>query len=323
MKFVFQALLVCSLYSSALYAQTAATAAIVGEVLDPTGSAVAGASVEILDPSTSLSRKVTANETGNYTISGIAPGKYTISASARGFRTAIIQNFAVEVARGYRLNLTLTVGEVSERIEVSASAGAELQTLDAAVGVVIQGQSLLRMPAINRSAMTFFALQPMVVPSRGQIALGAGQHLSGQVAGARADQNTFTIDGLDVSDLTSGTNFYAGAATDFGGPNPMIPAPAEGVEEFRLSTTNTNASYKQGRGGQLNLITRRGANTWHGSAYEYFQNNVLNANRWDFNRTGIRRPALRDNRFGGSVGGPIRSNKTFFFAHYDCRRRWR
>ncbi len=301
-------------------AQTAATATIVGEVYDSSGGVVAGAVVEIRDTGTGLGRKISAGENGTYTLSGVAPGRYTITASKPGFRTALIAEFGVDVARSYKLNLNLSVGEVSERVEVMATAGAELQTLDAAVGVVIQGESLLRMPAINRSAMTFFALQPMVAPSRGQISLGAGQHLSGQVAGARADQNTFTIDGLDVSDITAGTNFYSGAATDFGGPNPMIPAPAESVDEFRLSTTNTNASYKQGRGGQLNLITKRGTNGWHGSAYEYLQNNVLNANRWDFNRTGIRRPALRDNRFGASAGGALKENKTFFFAHYEGRR---
>jgi len=300
--------------------QTAATATIVGEVLDTSGAVVAGAVVEIRDAGTGLSRKVAADEIGAYTLSGVSPGRYSISARKAGFRTAVITEFGVDVARSYKLNLTLSVGELSERVEVKVSAGAELQTLDAAVGVVIQGESLLRMPAINRSAMTFFALQPMVAPSRGQIALGAGQHLSGQVAGARADQNTFTIDGLDVSDIAAGTNFYTGAATDFGGPNPMIPAPAESVDEFRLSTTNTNASYKQGRGGQLNLITKRGTNDWHGSAYEYLQNNVLNANRWDFNRTGIRRPALRDNRFGASAGGALKENKTFFFVHYEGRR---
>src|SRR5262249_5768201 len=179
-------------------------------------------------------------------------------------------------------------------------AAVELQTLDSTVGAVLAGESLLRMPAINRSAMTFFALQPLVVPSRGTINLQAGQHLSGQVAGARADQSTFTVDGLDVSDLTAGTNFYAGAATDFNGPNPMVPVPVESVQEFRLSTTNTNATYHQSRGGQLNLITRSGANAAHGSAYYYLQNDALNANRWEYNRTGIRRPALHDHRFGAS-----------------------
>jgi hypothetical protein len=308
------------LASTSGLAQTATTATIVGEVLDATGAAVAQASVEIRSESTGQSRTVKSSESGSYTLSGLEPGKYNISGSAKGFRRVVVANFAVEVARSYKLDLTLSVGEVSEQIEVNASGVAQLQTLDAAVGVVIQGESLLRMPAINRSAMTFFALQPMVAPSRGQIALGAGQHLSGQVAGARADQSTFTIDGLDVSDITAGTNFYSGAATDFGGPNPMIPAPAESVEEFRLSTTNTNASYKQGRGGQLNLITKRGTNGWHGTAYNYLQNDVLNANRWDFNRTGIARPALRDNRFGASTGGAIRENKTFVFGHFEGRR---
>ena len=197
---------------------------------------------------------------------------------------------------------------------------AELQTLDATVGSEIAGESLLRMPAINRSAMTFFALQPLVIPTRGTISLQAGQHLSGQVAGARADQSTFTVDGVDVTDITSGTNFYSAAATDFNGPTPMIPVPAESVQEFRLSTTNPNATYHQSAGGQLNLITKRGANALHGSGYWYLQNNVLNANRWDYNRAGIARPALHDDRFGASAGGPLIHDKTFFYVNYEGRR---
>ena len=302
------------------YGQTAQTASIIGEVLDPSGAAVAGASVEIANTPAAFRRSVVADDAGRYTFSGLPPATYQLAVTAKGFRTAKMENFAVDVTKSYRLNFTMTVGEVTEQVEVSAAAGAALQVMDAAVGVVIQGDSLLRMPAINRSAMTFFALQPMVTPTRGQISLGAGQHLSGQVAGARADQSTFTIDGLDVSDITAGTSFYSGAAIDFGGPTPMIPAPAESMDEFRLSTTNTNASYKQGRGGQLNLITKRGSNQVHGSLYDYLQNNRLNANRWDFNRTGVKRPALRDNRFGASAGGPILANRTFFFFHYEGRR---
>src|SRR5947208_13753530 len=226
----------------------------------------------------------------------------------------------MDLAKSYMLNFSLELGAVSDSIEVKAGASLELQTLDSTVGAVIKGESLLRMPSINRSAMTFFALQPLVIPTRGQISITAGQHLTGQVAGARADQSAFTLDGIDATDLTAGTNFYVGAATDFNGPTPMIPVPAEGVEEFRLSTTNSNATYGRSAGGQVSLVTRRGTNDYHGSGYWFDQNEFFNANRWDYNRTGIPRQRLRDNRFGGSAGGPARRNKTFFFANYEGRR---
>ncbi len=305
---------------SAARCQTAATSAITGTVTDSTGGAVSVATIEVTEIDTGQSRRVETNSDGQYTVPGMLPGKYRVSAVAAGFRQSVVSSVPVDVSKSYNLNFTLAVGPVSASIEVAANAGAELQTLDSTVGAVIQGESLLRMPAINRSAMTFFQLQPLVTPTRGTINLAAGQNLSGQVAGARADQNTFTIDGLDVSELSSGTNFYAAAATDFGGPSPMIPAPAESVEEFRLSASNANASYHQGRGGQLSLITKRGSNRVHGTAYYYGQNDALNANRWEYNRTNIARPAIRDHRFGASASGPLVRDKTFYFFHYEGRR---
>lgn len=305
--------------ATAAWGQTAATGTIVGEVADPSGSVLPNALIEAVDRARGQARQIRTNESGKYTLSALPPGSYKVTVSAAGFRQSVLPSFEVAVAKSYNLNFTLQVGSISESVEAVATAAAELQTQDAAVGVVMTGESLLRMPAINRSALTFFQLQPMVVPTRGIATLGAGQHLSGQVAGARADQSTFTVDGLDASDISSGTNFYSRAATDVNGPDPMIPVPAESVQEFRLSTTNTNATYHQARGGQLNLLTKRGANTVHGSAYYYLQNNALNANRWEYNRTGIARPALHDHRYGGSVGGPIRTDKTFFFLHYEGR----
>ncbi|MBV9743135.1 MAG: hypothetical protein JO099_05180, partial [Acidobacteriia bacterium] len=207
----------------------------------------------------------------------------------------------------------------TDTVDVKATATVELQTLDSTVGEVIQGDALLRMPSINRSAITFFALQPLTAPSRGVYSLTAGQDLGGSVAGGRADQNMFTIDGINVSDLTAGTNFYSAAASDYNGPNPMIPAPAESIDEFRLATDNLNATYHQTPGGQINLITKQGGNAIYGSAYYYLQNNVLNANRWDYNRARIARPALHDNRRGGSLGGAIVKNKTFFYVNYEGR----
>src|SRR5438034_784359 len=301
-------------------AQTSGTATIVGLVTDASGAAIARVSIELLDPSSQQVRRQTANEVGQYTVTGLLPGNYRVSASAPGFRQSIVPSLMVDVAKSYVLNFSLDLGAVSDSIEVKAGAAVELQTLDSTVGSVIKGESLLRMPSINRSAMTFFSLQPLVIPTRGQIALSAGQHLTGQVAGARADQSAFTLDGIDATDLTAGTNFYVGSATDFNGPTPMIPVPAEGVEEFRLSTTNSNATYGRSAGGQVSLVTRRGTNDYHGSAYWFDQNEFFNANRWDYNRSGIARQRLRDNRFGGSFGGPVRRNKTFFFANYEGRR---
>lgn len=311
--------LIFVLTAAPAWAQTAVTATVLGTVTDPSGAAVAGAVVELKDESRHETRRQNTNSQGAYSMSGVTPGTYTATAVAQGFKESIAPDVTVDVSKSYVLNFKLEIGTQTESVQVTAGASVDLQTLDSTVGEVIKGDSLLRMPSINRSAITFFALQPMTAPSRGVYSLSAGQDLGGSVAGGRADENTFTIDGINVSDLTAGTNFYSSQASDYNGPNPMIPAPAESIDEFRLATDNLNATYHQTPGGQVNLVTKQGGNTLHGSLYYYLQNNVLNANRWDYNRSGIARPALHDNRFGVSLGGPVIRNKTFFYVNYEGR----
>src|SRR5260370_28696221 len=132
-----------------------------------------------------------------------------------------------------------------------------------------------------------------------------------QIAGARSDQNTFLLDGGDATDSTAGGGQYSG--TNFTAtPRAVVPTPIESLEEFRVVTTNSGASFSRSAGGEVQMVTRRGSNQFHGAVYEYLQNNVLNANTWDRNSSGRPNPALRDNRFGGRIGGPIWKDKTFF-----------
>jgi hypothetical protein len=312
-------LLLFALAGSALFAQTSTSSTVLGTVTDPSGAAVTSATVEIKNTLTLRSFKQTTSEAGQYLFPSVEPGRYTVSATATGFRPTLVSNLVVDVTRSYQVNLKLEVGQVAEAVEVTASAAAELQTLDSTVGATIKGEQLLRLPTINRSAMALFTLQPMTLPTRGA-GVAPGVHLSGQIGGARSDQATFSLDGADATDLTAGTGQYVGAATDWAGPTPMIPVPAESMEEFRIATTNANATFGRGAGGQANLVTKRGTNDIHGSAYWYLQNDALNANRWDNNRLGLRRPPLRDNRYGGTLGGPIFRNKTFFFMNFEGRR---
>lgn len=297
-------------------AQTSATATLSGMVTDPKGATVAGAEVELLDIATNQGRKQTTNESGQYLFTSVLPGVYKLTVSASGFRQALVSSLKVEVAKSFTMNFTLQVGEVTEVVEITAGAGVELQTLDSTVGTVVTGEELLRLPTINRSAAALLTFQPMVQPFRGM----NSPNLGGQVAGARSDQSTFNLDGADATDLVAGTSGYTAGAIDWPGPTPMIPVPAESIEEFRVGTTNPNATFGRSAGGQVNLVTKRGSNAIHGSAYWYHQNDNLNANRWDFNRTGIRRPELKDNRFGFSGSGPIWKDRTFIFGHYEGRR---
>lgn len=304
------------LCSAWLWGQTAATATLVGSVLDPTGAVVANATVSLVEPATGVTRSTMSNESGQYTFVSLPPGTYRLTVSAPGFRQAVVQGIRLEVAKSYTVDVNIEVGELAETVEVRSEARSELQTLDSTVGAVIQGESLLRLPTINRSAGALLTLQPLVTPSRGV----SDTNLTGQVAGMRSDQNTFNLDGVDATDLTSGTSGYFSGAIDWAGATPMVPVPLESIEEFRVSTTNSNATFGRSSGGQVNLVTRRGSNQLRGSLYWYHQNDNLNANRWESNRLGIRRPELKDNRFGASLGGPLIRNRLFLFGNYEGRR---
>ncbi|MBM3813624.1 MAG: carboxypeptidase regulatory-like domain-containing protein [Acidimicrobiia bacterium] len=305
------------LFPVLLWGQTSTTATIVGTISDSTGAVISGATVELVDVSTNQSRKAASNDAGQYIFPNVVPGTHRLTASMQGFRQAVIQDLKVDVTKSYSLNVTLEVGGVAEVVEVSATAGAELQTLDSTVGAVLKGDSLLRMPAVNRSAVALLSIQPMVQPARG---IGSNVNQGGQVAGARSDQSTFNLDGTDATDLTSGTGQYFSGAVDFFSPSPSVPVPLESLEEFRVSTTNPNATFGRSAGGQINFVTKRGTNNLHGSGYWYHQNDNMNANFWRFNRLGIKRPETKDNRFGTTLGGPVIKNRTFLFGHYEGRR---
>lgn len=297
-------------------AQTSSTSSLLGTVTDSTGAAIVGATVTLSEPATNTSRTASTGDEGQYIFVSIPPGVYRLTVTAPGFRQAAVNEIKLDVSKSATVNVRLEVGTISEIIEVRAESGVELQTVDATVGTVIKGDSLLRLPTINRSAAALLTLQPLVTPSRGQ----TDPNFTGQVAGMRSDQNTFNLDGVDASDVTSGTSGYFAGAIDWAGATPTIPVPLESVEEFRVSTTNSNATFGRSSGGQINLVTKRGSNTVHGSAYWYHQNDNMNANRWESNRLGIRRPELKDNRYGVTLGGPIIRNKLFMFGNYEARR---
>ncbi|MGH7461504.1 MAG: carboxypeptidase regulatory-like domain-containing protein, partial [Longimicrobiales bacterium] len=301
--------------ASLLPAQTSTTGTIFGTITDSTGGVVPGATVTILEISTNQSRETKSNVAGHYQFVSMLPGKYRLTVSMSGFRQAIVQDVVLEVAKSAQVDVRLEVGGVTQTVEVQAAGVAELQTLDSTVGAVMKGDMLLRLATGNRSAAELLSLQPMVVPSR-----GVGVTQGGQVAGARSDQNQFNLDGIDATDLTSGTAGYFNSAIDAAGPTPSVPVPLESVEEFRVSTTNPNATFGRSAGGQVSFVTRRGSNTLHGTAYWYHQNDNLNANFWTSNRLGIKRPEKKDNRFGLSLGGPIFKDRTFIFGHYEGRR---
>jgi len=309
-----------ALTPSALFAQAASTGTVAGTVIDPSGAAVAGAAVTLVDPSTNDSRKTTTNETGRYLFANVPPGTYNMTINKTGFRVAKFTGQMVTVGSAITLNATMELGSVSQIVEVTAN-GAELQTLNATVGNSAGGELLQSLPSIGRDSSTFVTLQPGVSPD-------------GSVAGAVVDQSTFMLDGgQNTNDMDGSMQVYtpsfAGDPTGGivssqigGSPTGVMPTPLDSVEEFKVNTANQTADFNSSAGAQVQVVTKRGTNSWHGTGYEYYFDNNLNANTWDNNFSATPLPSYHYNRFGGAGGGPIISKnilggKTYFFGNYE------
>jgi len=312
--------LICLMSPALVLAQTANTGTVMGVVTDPSGAIVPGADVELKDAATGTVRSTATNEVGRFTFVAVKPGTYSVTVSAPGFQKAVVGAQVVEISKSYNLNFSLKIGASTEVVTVTASAGAQLQTLDATLGDTLGGDLLRMLPTLDRNVTNLLLLQPIAMPQQAE---GASSRYGGQVAGAQSDQNTFVLDGGNVTSGVSGNSDYW---TNYAGaPEGAIPTPVESIQEFRVATSNQVASFSGSGGSQVMLVTKRGGDKYHGSLYEYLQNKSLNANTWDRNRVGQLRPMTQDNRFGGTLGGPIPklggNEKTYFFFHYEGRRR--
>jgi hypothetical protein len=309
---------------SLVWGQAATVGTITGQVVDQTGAVVPGAQVTLTDVSTKIVYGQPTNSVGRFVFSDVKPGTYDVTVVAKGFRKVVVPGQEVIVGQSVQLNLTLEVGAATQTVEVKSVVGAELQTLNSTVGSTLGGDTLLALPNQNRDATSLLVFQPMTAPTFG----GAeGNTTGGQVAGQMSDQNTFTLDGGNASDDLAGDNGYVSGNRGYVGPQAAIPTPVESIEEFKVSTNNQTADFSSSSGGQVMLVTKRGSNTFHGSAYDYFQANWLDARGWNLNSTyGENVPTVKQhqNRFGGSFGGPILPSKwggkTYFYGNYEGRR---
>jgi hypothetical protein len=321
------AVLLCvfALCPVSLRAQSASSTSVAGAVTDSSGAVVVGATVKLTDKATNTPHSVTTNDQGRYFFANVLSGDYEIAVSKTGFRitkTIVTASIGVPLT----VDLRLELGSVSETVEVTAT-NSELQTMNASVGNTITGASLDALPSIGGDVSTFVALQPGVAPD-------------GSVAGAVVDQSTFMLDGgNNTNDMDGSMQVYtpsfggdptgiaAGSGLRGGGnsggvPTGVMPTPSDSVEEFKVSTTNQTADFNNSAGAQVQVVTKRGTNAWHGTGYEYYLDNNFNANTWDNNTSGTPIPSFHYNRFGGAVGGPlipkpILGGKTYFFFNYQ------
>jgi hypothetical protein len=287
---------------------------VVGTVTDTSGAVISTAKVELRDLSTNQALTTTTNAAGQYSFSRVQPSTYKITVTAPNFSAGVVNNLRVSIGKTAMANVSLQVGTVSQVVEVQAGMANELQTQDASIGSVIGARELANMPNLNRDATTLVLLQPGAMPTQ-----AGDENYGGQIAGARSDQNTFMVDGGDVTNNTDALGSYAGTNNFSGVPHGAIPTPVESLEEFRVVTNNNISGFNRSAGAEVQMVTRRGTNNWHGAVYDYGIWDEANANTWALNHSKTAKPEWRDNRFGGRLGGPVFKDKTFFFFNVESR----
>jgi hypothetical protein len=303
------------LAASPLLAQNAELS---GLISDPAGLAVPGARVVVQSSGTSAARTVSSNGRGEYSVPALLPGPYNITVEANGFKTVHQNGVVVEVDQRARLDFALTVGSNTETITVQGNAPL-LNTSDASVSTLISNQFVENMPLNGRSFSSLIDLTP------GVVLIPSNQTEQGQfsVNGQHPDANYFLVDGVSANLGSAGNGINLGqsgsgqlpATSALGGTSSLVSLDA--LEEFRIQTSTFAPEYGRTPGAQISVVTKSGTNTFHGTAFEYFRNDKLDANDWFANASRLARPELRQNDFGGVLGGPIVKNKLFFFGSYE------
>ncbi len=304
--------LTLSLAASAAFAQTADTGAIVGTVLDAAGAVIPQAQVKVTNLATGEARTVSSADNGSYSVPLLPPGNYSVEVSKSGFKTVTFPNVQVIVTEGSTLNAQLAVGAVTEHVTVEAEA-EQLQTASSALGRVTNEAMVTDLPLASRNYTQIIGLNPGVsteVTNPTALGMGSGGMSNFSTGGQSEKSNNYQMDGVAIDDLQNSGTFSGGVAI----PNP------DTIMEFKVQTSQYDASFGRNAGANVNVITKGGTNTFHGTLFEFLRNNDLNANDFFFNRTGTARPVLKQNQFGGTIGGPVVKDKLFFFGSYQGTR---
>jgi hypothetical protein len=289
-------------------------------VTDPTGAPIAGAEILVVNDLTRVQYPGRTNDEGLYLISNLPPGPYRIQVAKSGFKTIIKPDVTLNVQDALALNFALPLGSISEIVTIQGGAPL-IGTESATVGTVIDRQFVANLPLNGRSFNTLLQLTPgtVIAPSS---ATSPGQF---SISGQRTSTNDFTVDGASAnfgvapSAVLGATGTgSAQAFSAIGGTSSLVSV--EALQEFRVDTSSFAPEFGHLPGGHVMLTTRSGANDWHGGIYEYFRNDVLDANDWFANQAGKDRAPERHNDFGGFLGGPIKKEKTFFFVSYEGAR---
>jgi hypothetical protein len=297
--------------AGALFAQTAS---ITGRVSDPSGAVVPGVQIEVRSLDSGLQKQSETNSEGYYSVPALAPGRYEVAFTKTGFVLVRETGLTLTVQQVARLDIVLRIGEMTQRVEVSAQS-VLLDSETSTMGQVVGSRQLTELPLLGRNPYALAMLVPGVRPSSGVNDLPVNQvsSISYSINGQRASQNEFLLDGAPNS---------APAQNQV-----VINANPDAVQEFKVETNTFSAEYGRAGGGIFNVVTKSGGNELHFSMYEFLRNDKLNANDFFANTAGSQKPPFRFNQFGGTIGGPVvlprfydGRNRTFFFASAELVR---
>jgi len=283
---------------------------VIGEVQDSSAAMVKGAKVTVTNVDTGVTREVTTGASGEYAVTELPPGNYTVTVEQEGFKKALQPAFKLDINQVVRVDVTLVPGMVSEHIEVSAAAPL-VEADTSSIGQVIEESRVHELPLNGRNFMTLAYLSPGVnsgptgIVQQGNIPENERDSGAIQVNGLTATNNNYLLNGFDNNEQQIGFE--------------LIEPPIDAIQEFKVQTSNMSADIGKG-GAVVNVVLKSGTNEFHGSAFEFLRNEVLDANNFFNNAFGISRPPYKRNEFGGTLGGPIIKGKTFFFVDYQGRR---
>jgi hypothetical protein len=293
------------------------TATVNGLVRDVSGAVVPGAEVQLINDQTNVRYHAKTNGEGIYVAPNLPPGAYRIQVSKEGFKTIVKPDITLNVLDARAINFDLPVGAASETVTVDSGASL-VNTESAAVSTVVDRQFAENIPMNGRSFQSLIQLTPGTVLTANN-GVDTGQF---SINGQRANSNYWTVDGVSANIGISALGFPGsgaagtlGSTSVLGGTNSLVSVDA--LQEFRIQTSTYAPEFGRTPGGQISIVTRSGTNQFHGTAFDYLRNDVLDANDWFANSKSLPKPKERQNDFGGTLGGPILKNKTFFFFSYE------
>src|SRR6267154_865968 len=301
------ALLFCLVSTTILLAQSTG-GRILGRVADPSGAVLAGVKVTLVNEATGVSRETQTNDSGDFAFIEVPVGTYRSEFELTGFKKNIRRGVLLELNQVVTLNMTMQIGGAKEVVEVTSEAPL-VDTTSTQLGAVVNDRSISQLPLNARDTYQFLQLQPGVmstVGSANQIVYGSDKAGSVSVNGGRGRANNFSVNGGDANDQFVNL--------------PTVQPSPDSIQEFRVLTNTFDAEYGRNSGSVVNVVTKSGTNSIHGNMYEFFRNTVLNANPYCLSPDGCTKPKFNQNQFGGTFGGPIKKDRTFFFASYEGRR---